>query len=98
MLTEMRDTVPLVMKADGVDPADATTDDWLAAIDKIKEAVDSGQIRRFTGNDYIQRHDQRRRRRGDRLVRRRGPAAGRQPGHRVRDAGARAASSGPTTW
>ena len=26
--------------------------DWLAAIDKIKEAVDSGQIRDFTGNDY----------------------------------------------
>jgi spermidine/putrescine transport system substrate-binding protein len=52
MLTEMRDTVPLVMKADGVDPAEATTEDWLAAIDKIGEAADSGQIRRFTGNDY----------------------------------------------
>ena len=38
MLTEMRDTVPLVMKADGVDPATATKEDWLAAIDKIKEA------------------------------------------------------------
>jgi spermidine/putrescine transport system substrate-binding protein len=52
MLTEMRDTVPLVMKADGIDPADATTEDWIAAIDKIREAADSGQIRRFTGNDY----------------------------------------------
>jgi spermidine/putrescine transport system substrate-binding protein len=52
MLTEMRDTVPLVMKADGVDPADASEQDWLDAIDKIKEAVDSGQIRRFSGNDY----------------------------------------------
>ena len=52
MLTEMRDTVPLVMKADGVDPADATTEDWLAAIDKIGEAAESGQIRKFTGNDY----------------------------------------------
>ena len=52
MLTEMRDTVPLVMKADGVDPTEATTDDWLAAIDKIKEAADSGQIRKFTGNNY----------------------------------------------
>ena len=52
MLTEMRDTVPLVMKADGVDPANATKEDWLAAIDKIGEAVDSGQIREFTGNDY----------------------------------------------
>ncbi|HYH60569.1 MAG TPA: spermidine/putrescine ABC transporter substrate-binding protein [Solirubrobacterales bacterium] len=52
MLTEMRDTVPLVMKADGVDPADATTEDWLAAIDKIGAAAESGQIRKFTGNDY----------------------------------------------
>jgi spermidine/putrescine transport system substrate-binding protein len=52
MLTEMRDTVPLVMKADGIDPADATEEDWLAAIDKIGEAAQSGQIRKFTGNDY----------------------------------------------
>jgi spermidine/putrescine transport system substrate-binding protein len=52
MLTELRDTVPLVMKCMGVDPNNATQDDWLAAIDKIKGAVDSGQIRRFTGNDY----------------------------------------------
>jgi spermidine/putrescine transport system substrate-binding protein len=54
MLTEMRDTVPLVMKADGIDPADATTEDWMAAIDKISEAADSGQIRRFTGNEYTE--------------------------------------------
>ena len=54
MLTEMRDTVPLVMKADGIDPATATKQDWLDAIDKIKEAADSGQIRRFTGNDYTE--------------------------------------------
>jgi spermidine/putrescine transport system substrate-binding protein len=52
MLSEMRDTVPLVMKADGIDPAEATKEDWLAAIDRIDEAVDSGQIRRITGNDY----------------------------------------------
>ena len=52
MLTEMRDTVPLVMKADGVDPATATKDDWLAAIDKIRSAAESGQIRKFTGNNY----------------------------------------------
>lgn len=52
MLTEMRDTVPLVMKADGVDPENATDQDWLDAIDKIKAAAESGQIRDFTGNDY----------------------------------------------
>jgi spermidine/putrescine transport system substrate-binding protein len=52
MLTEMRDTVPLVMKCMGVDVSQATEEDWLAAIDKIKQAADDGQIRRFTGNDY----------------------------------------------
>jgi spermidine/putrescine transport system substrate-binding protein len=52
MLTEMRDTVPLVMKCMGVDLSQATEDDWLAAIDKIKGAAEDGQIRRFTGNDY----------------------------------------------
>jgi spermidine/putrescine transport system substrate-binding protein len=53
VLSEMRDTVPLLMKADGIDPADATADDWLAAIDKLKAAVDSGQIIGVTGNSYI---------------------------------------------
>jgi len=53
VLSEMRDTVPLVMKADGVDPKDATADDWLDAIAKLKEAVDSGQIVGVTGNSYI---------------------------------------------
>ena len=52
MLSEMRDTVPLVMKADGIDPADATTEDWLDAVEKIRGAVESGQIRKITGNDY----------------------------------------------
>jgi spermidine/putrescine transport system substrate-binding protein len=54
MLTEMRDTVPLVMKGDGIDPEEATNQDWMDAIDKIKKAADSGQIRRFTGNDYTE--------------------------------------------
>jgi spermidine/putrescine transport system substrate-binding protein len=53
-LSEMRDSVPLVMKADGVDPAEASKDDWLKAIDKLRDAAQSGQIRRFTGNDYNQ--------------------------------------------
>ena len=52
VLTELRDTVPLIMKADGVNPADATTQDWLDAIQKLNDAVKSGQIRKLTGNDY----------------------------------------------
>ena len=54
MLDELRDTVPLVMKADGVDPTEADTQDWLDAIDKVKKAKNDGQLRRFTGNDYGQ--------------------------------------------
>jgi spermidine/putrescine transport system substrate-binding protein len=54
MLSEMRDTVPLVMKADGIDPTEASKQDWLDAIDKLRDAAESGQIRRFTGNDYNQ--------------------------------------------
>lgn len=54
MLSEMRDTVPLVMRAEGIEMEDATKEDWLAAIDKLEQAVDSGQIRRFTGNEYTE--------------------------------------------
>lgn len=54
VLTEMRDTIPLMLKAEGIDPADATKEDWLEQIDRLQQAVDSGQLRRFTGNDYIQ--------------------------------------------
>jgi spermidine/putrescine transport system substrate-binding protein len=52
MVTELREVVPLFMKADGIDPATASEQDWLDTIDKIKAAGESGQIRRFTGNDY----------------------------------------------
>ena len=54
MLDEMRDTVPLVMRAQGISIEEATKEDWLAAIDKLEKAVDSGQIRRFTGNEYTE--------------------------------------------
>jgi spermidine/putrescine transport system substrate-binding protein len=54
MLTEMRDTIPLVLQSEGVNPDEATKEDWLAAIDKVRQARDSGQIRRFTGNEYTE--------------------------------------------
>jgi spermidine/putrescine transport system substrate-binding protein len=54
VLEEMRDTVPLVMKGEGVDPEEATNEDWLKAIEKIKGAAQSGQIRAFTGNNYTE--------------------------------------------
>jgi spermidine/putrescine transport system substrate-binding protein len=55
MLTEMRDTVGSVLLADGVKPEDATLDQTMNAIDRIEKASKDGQIRRFTGNEYI--HD-----------------------------------------
>jgi spermidine/putrescine transport system substrate-binding protein len=54
LLDEMRDTVPLVMQSEGIDVDTATKDDWLAAIDKIDKAVDSGQIRKITDNSYTE--------------------------------------------
>jgi len=51
-LNEVRETVPLVMKCEGVNPDEATEADWMKAIEKIKGAAESGQVRRFTGNDY----------------------------------------------
>jgi spermidine/putrescine transport system substrate-binding protein len=53
MLTEMRDTVGLVTAGQGGDPEKATLDEYMKAIDKVQEGVDSGQIRGFTGNEYI---------------------------------------------
>jgi spermidine/putrescine transport system substrate-binding protein len=54
MLGELRETVPLIMLAEGVDPAKASTDQWLHAIERIKDAANSGQIRHFTGNEYTE--------------------------------------------
>jgi spermidine/putrescine transport system substrate-binding protein len=54
MLEELRETPALVMLAEGVDPAEASTEQWLNAIDKLKAAADSGQIRKFTGNEYTE--------------------------------------------
>ncbi len=54
MLGELRETVPLVMLAEGIDPAKASNDQWLHAIERIKDANDSGQIRHFTGNEYTE--------------------------------------------
>jgi spermidine/putrescine transport system substrate-binding protein len=52
LLSEMADTLGIVMKANGDDPASVTDDTFKRAIDRVKAAVDSGQIRQFTGNDY----------------------------------------------
>ncbi|MFF7607262.1 extracellular solute-binding protein [Streptomyces parvulus] len=51
-LTEMRDTVGMVLLDMGKDPARFSDDDYDAAIARLQKGVDRGQIRRFTGNDY----------------------------------------------
>ena len=54
MLTEMADSVGLAMLQAGDDPTAVTSETFDKAIATIQAAVDSGQIRRFTGNDYAQ--------------------------------------------
>lgn len=54
MLTEMADSVGLVMRQNGDDPTEVTDETFDSAIATIQSAVDSGQIRRFTGNDYAE--------------------------------------------
>ncbi|WP_441250040.1 ABC transporter substrate-binding protein [Kitasatospora sp. McL0602] len=53
-LSEMRDTVGMVLLSLGKDPAAFTADDYNAAIARLQKGVDSKQIRKFTGNDYGQ--------------------------------------------
>ena len=53
MLTEMRDTMGLLLLSEGADPANFTDDQWGTALDKLAKARADGQIRAFTGNEYI---------------------------------------------
>jgi len=52
LLTEMRDTVGLVLIALGKDLASFTDADFDAACAELQKAKDAGQIKGFTGNDY----------------------------------------------
>jgi len=53
LLSEMGDTMGFMLKLVGADPSDFTEEEFGQALDKLDEYVSSGQIRRFTGNDYI---------------------------------------------
>ncbi|MGN6797902.1 MAG: polyamine ABC transporter substrate-binding protein [Gaiellaceae bacterium] len=52
VLNSMGDALTLVMLANGDDPSKVTDKSFNAAFTRIKKAVDSKQIRQFTGNDY----------------------------------------------
>jgi spermidine/putrescine transport system substrate-binding protein len=53
-LTEMPDTMGLIMLANGDDPGKVEPEAFDRAIQTLQDAVDSGQVRRFTGNDYLE--------------------------------------------
>ena len=54
MLKEMRDTMGFMLAVVGADPADFDQSEWDEAIEMLEGSVQSGQIRRFTGNDYLE--------------------------------------------
>lgn len=55
VLSEMRDTVGLIMMSQGVDiSADFSEDEFLNAVDVLQKQVDSGQIRQVKGNSYLE--------------------------------------------
>ena len=53
LLSEMNDTMLFMLRITGADPEKFTEEEFGVALDKLQEYVDSGQIRRFTGNDYV---------------------------------------------
>jgi len=54
MLTEMRDTIGLIAMGLGIDISKVSTfDEVSAAFDKLDKANKAGQVRAFTGNDYL---------------------------------------------
>jgi spermidine/putrescine transport system substrate-binding protein len=52
LLDGFGDTLGLVILANGDDPNQITNASFKAAIDRVKAASDSGQLRQFYGNDY----------------------------------------------
>ncbi|MCW2865899.1 MAG: spermidine/putrescine transporter substrate-binding protein [Marmoricola sp.] len=54
LLSEMHDTMGFMLKLVGADPEKFTGDQWSDAITKLRGVVKAGQVRAFTGNEYIQ--------------------------------------------
>ncbi len=53
LLTEMRDTMLFMLLLQDSDPEDFSDEEYTAAITALQKVVDSGQVRRFSGNDYV---------------------------------------------
>ncbi len=54
LLSEMRDTMGFMLKVTGANPQKFTETQWGTAIDRLQQVVSDGQVRAFTGNEYIQ--------------------------------------------
>jgi spermidine/putrescine transport system substrate-binding protein len=54
LLSEMHDTMGFMLKLVGANPGDFTELEWSRAIAKLSGVVKAGQVRAFTGNEYIQ--------------------------------------------
>jgi spermidine/putrescine transport system substrate-binding protein len=54
LLTEMNDTMGLMLLSEGADPNKFTDAEWDKAMAKLQKAVADKQIRSFTGNEYVQ--------------------------------------------
>jgi spermidine/putrescine transport system substrate-binding protein len=53
VLSEMRDTMGIIMAAQGNDPSNFTDDQFTQAIDALRTQIDNGQIRSVEGNSYM---------------------------------------------
>ena len=53
VLSEMRDTMGVLIASQGNDPSNFTDDQFNLALEELTKQVDNGQIRQVTGNDYI---------------------------------------------
>ena len=53
LVSEMRETVGLLMLTQGADPSRATAAAAHAAVDRLEAVVASGQVARFTANEFV---------------------------------------------
>lgn len=55
VLSEMRDTMGIILQAQGVDPSQPFTEDqFMNAIDFLQQKISDGFIRQVKGNDYLE--------------------------------------------
>ncbi|MGB5110752.1 MAG: spermidine/putrescine ABC transporter substrate-binding protein [Mycobacterium sp.] len=54
LLSDLQDGLGMVMMSQGGSPEDPSTESVTRAADLVREHKDKGQIRKFTGNDYIE--------------------------------------------